>query len=110
LARGVDTAFVAWFAGVGAGGTREDTGCEDQLGGWFRVDGEGRKDLGDSVSLGSAGALGRFSEGSGAALVIVCVRVGGAGRIRGEVGLRRNCELGSRRYESWSYGPRERNP
>ena len=51
-----------------------------------------------------AGALGRFSGGSGDALVIVCVRVAGAGRIRGEVGLRRNCELGSpgvRELELW---------
>ena len=43
-----------------------------------------------------AGALGRFSVGSGDALVIVCVRGCGRGEDQGEVGLRRNCELGSR--------------
>jgi hypothetical protein len=98
---------LAWFVGVRAGGTREDTGCEDQLKGGFRVDGKGRKDLGNSVSRGGGrgagvagwvrgaegpgtwrgGALGRFSGGSGDALVIVCVRgCGRRGRIRGEVG------------------------
>ena len=34
----------------------------------------------------------------------------GRGEDQGEVGLRRNCELGSAGCESWSYGARERNP
>jgi hypothetical protein len=57
-----------------------------------------------------SGALGRFSVGSVDALVIVCVRGCGRGEDQGEVGLRRNCELGSPGCESWSYGARERNP
>ena len=74
----------------GAGGTREDTGGEDRYGGGFKIDGERRKDLGDSVSrarpegrggrrgtgAGASGArggepVGRLSGGSGDALVIV---------------------------------------
>jgi hypothetical protein len=44
---------------------------------------------------GEPGALRRFSGGSGDALMVVCVRGCGRREDQGEVGLRRNCELGS---------------
>jgi len=73
-----------------------------EVAGWAR----GRRGPGDVESRGA----GEVQRGSGHALVIVCVRVAGARRIRGEAGLRHNCELGSPGCESWSYGARERNP
>ena len=73
-----------------------------EVAGWAR----GRRGPGDVERRGA----GRFSGGSGDALVIVCVRGCGRGEDQGEVGLRRNCELGSAGCESWSYGARERNP
>src|SRR5689334_22463419 len=53
-----------------------------------------------------AGAPGRFSGVLGMLWGSSAGGVAGARRIRGEVGLRHNCELGSPGCESWSYGAR----